>query len=132
GAVHPGGSPGQLTIGNAFTNNASGVLSVELDGVNAVSQYSQLNNNSNQAWLGGVLSISLGGGYVPALGDSFKIYTNGTPHGVFASIMGAHLGNGVVLVPQYHSSDITLVTANDPILISPTHNGNSSTFSFQS
>jgi len=53
GTVHPGGSPGQLTLGNAFTNNANGVFAVELDGTNAVSQYSQLNNNGNQAWLGG-------------------------------------------------------------------------------
>lgn len=132
GTVHPGGSPGLLNIGNSFTNDANGVVAVELDGTTAVSQYSQLNNNGNQAWLGGKLSISLGGGYVPALGDSFKIYTNGNPHGAFASIQGAHVGSGVVLVPQYHASDITLVTANDPTIISPAHNGNTSSFSYQS
>jgi hypothetical protein len=132
GTVHPGGSPGQLTFIFPFTNNASGVFAVELDGTNAVSQYSQLNHNNNHAWLGGTLDISLGGGYVPALGDSFKIYTNGTPHGAFASIQGAHVGSGVVLVPQYHSSDITLIAANDPTILSPLHTGNTSSFSFQS
>lgn len=132
GTIHPGGSPGQLTFGNTFTNNANGIVAVELDGTNAVSQYSQLNNNGNQAWLGGTLNITLGGGYVPALGDSFRIYTNGNPHGTFTSIQGAHVGSGVVLVPQYHSADITLIAANDPTIISPAHNGNTSTFNFQS
>jgi len=132
GTVHPGGSPGQLTVGNSFTNNATGVLAIELDGTNAISQYSQLNNNGNNAYFGGTLKLSLGGGYVPALGDSFKIYTNGTPHGTFANIQGARVGSGVVLVPQYHSADVTLVTANDPTMISPSHTGNTSSFSYQS
>ena len=132
GTFHPGGSPGQITLNGVWTNNAAGVFAVELDGTIPGTQFSQLNNNANQTYLGGTLSVSLGGGYKPALGDSFKIYTNGTSHGVFSSLQGMHVGNGIALVPIYHSADVTLVAANDPIILAATHAGNTHSFSFQS
>jgi hypothetical protein len=132
GIVHAGGSPGQLTIINgSFTNAANGVLAVELDGTNPA-QYSQLSNSGNDAYFGGILRVTLAGGFTPSLGDTFKIFNNGTPHGSFTSVQVAQAGNGIALVPRYNASDVTLTAVNEPALRGLNHTGNGINFTFQS
>lgn len=132
GTVHPGGSPGVLTINGVFTNGNTGILAVEIDGTSPGTQFSQLNNGGAAGWLGGRLQVTFGNGFLPALGETFKIYSNGVPHDTFASLAGVHGGNGIVLVPLYHAGDVSLVAANDPTLMSLARNGSTYSFSYQS
>ncbi|HET7626446.1 MAG TPA: hypothetical protein VFM25_14400, partial [Verrucomicrobiae bacterium] len=131
GVIHPGASPGRLTIVGSLSNTPSASLEIEIDGTTPVSQYSQLNNVLNQDWLAGDLNVSFGNGFVPAAGQSFTICTSPSFSGVFSGVHETRT-SGIVLVPAYRASSVVLVAANEPTLISPTRTGNVATFQFQS
>jgi hypothetical protein len=83
----PGASPAHVVLQNvAF--DATARLLIELGGITAGSQYDQL-TVTGQAILAGTLAVSLIDGFVPAAGDTFKVfdladYNNLT--GAFASV----------------------------------------------
>ncbi|HWY29935.1 MAG TPA: hypothetical protein VNX46_04230, partial [Candidatus Acidoferrum sp.] len=131
GTIHPGYSPGVLTINGTLTNNPTAILAVEIDGTNAGLQYSQLNDNVGQNYLGGALNVSFGGGFLPSLGQSFMVVNNAQINGTFNSLSGLHVPNGVVLVPEYSSSAVTLVAANSPNIAATSRSGNVTGFSVQ-
>lgn len=131
GTIHPGYSPGVLTINGTLTNNPTAILAVEIDGTNAGLQYSQLNDDGGQNYLGGALNVSFGGGFLPSLGQSFMVISNAQVNGTLNSLSGLHAPNGVVLVPEYSSSAVTLVAANSPNISSTSRSGNVTGFSVQ-
>jgi hypothetical protein len=130
--VHPGASPGILTVTGSFTNMPDATLDVEIGGSAPGTGYSRLASPSGQEWLGGALSISFDNGFLPSLGDRFAVVvsTNGTCSGEFASMRGLRPGNGLVLVPVYSPTAVNLAAANDPVLTSPAHTFGSTSFSF--
>lgn len=69
----PGSSPGIITINGNFSQSATGVLHVELDGPAPGTGYDQLIVNGGVT-LDGTLSATLG--FVPALGQQFTIIDN--------------------------------------------------------
>jgi hypothetical protein len=86
GTLSPGASPGLLTIGSGYTQGAGGSLLTELAGTTAGTQYDQLNVSSGSVTLGGTLNVSLLGGFVPAVGNSFTLITSaGNISGTFAT-----------------------------------------------
>ncbi len=134
GIVHPGKSPGILTIaGSFFTNLPGGTLAIDIGGRTAGAGYSQLAaGGSAEAMLGGTLVVSFVNGFLPSLGDSFTIlsFPNVLSKGVFTSCNGLRPGNGLVLVPVYRPAGVDLVAANDPVIASPGRNGNQFSFTF--
>lgn len=76
GATSPGTSTGVLAINGDYMQQATGRLSIELGGVDNSSplqaQFDQLLVFGHAA-LAGTLEVSLVGGFIPAIGDTFEI-----------------------------------------------------------
>ncbi len=81
--ILPGNSPGILTIsGTIYTQNAAGILNIEIGGTNVGSQFDRLATPG--AALNGTLKVSLINGFQPAVGDVY--YFLETPF--FGSVTG--------------------------------------------
>lgn len=70
GNLNPGTSPGTITINNAYTQTANGVLNIDLNGTTAGTQYDQLIVNGTVT-LAGTLNAILG--YTPTNGDTYNV-----------------------------------------------------------
>lgn len=130
--IHPGDSPGILTIYGKVVNGPLAALSIDLAGTNAGAQYSQLVDNGSPIWLTDTtLALSFDNGFIPSVGQSFIIWTNGPVNGVFGKLLGTPR-NGIALVPRYGASSITLLAAHDPDASMPIVQGTNFSFNFQS
>lgn len=79
GELRPGTGVGTLTIApniidGSYEQTAAGTLRIEIGGTTPGTQHDQI-IVSGVATLGGTLHVSLVGGFVPAIGDSFTILT---------------------------------------------------------
>ncbi|HLX61276.1 MAG TPA: PKD domain-containing protein [Planctomycetota bacterium] len=84
--VAPGNSgPGLLNITGNYTQNASGTLTAELNGLTAGTQYDQL-AVTGTATLGGTLTATYLNNFVPAAGSTFDVLTFASKTGTFATI----------------------------------------------
>ncbi|MCX7428683.1 MAG: matrixin family metalloprotease [Planctomycetia bacterium] len=108
GEVRPGLGPGVLTIGNNYTQQSTGTLSVELGGLAQETQYDLLDVGGT-ATLGGELEIAILGGFAPSLLDSFLVMSCYSRTGVFSTVTGDELPSGLVLAPDYGARSLTLV-----------------------
>jgi len=82
GIVSPGNSPGIISIEGDYTQEASGLLEIELVGTNPASEFDQLQVAGN-AFLDGTLDVSFMDSYVPQYGDSFEIVSASSLSGEF-------------------------------------------------
>lgn len=73
GLVAPGLSTGVLTVVGSYTQ-FTGTLQIELGGT-APGQHDALAVTGDAVLLGGLLDVSLVGGYTPAVGDAFTVVT---------------------------------------------------------
>jgi hypothetical protein len=110
GQINPGriGSAGILTIIGNYTQTTTGVLTIEIGGLNPGDQFDQL-SVSGLATLNGTLNVSLISGFRPSDGDSFPILTFGSESGDFSVRTGLDLGGGLTLVPNLGGTSLTLV-----------------------
>jgi hypothetical protein len=134
--VKPGASPGILNVtyyASAYTQTASGALAIEIGGLTPGTQCGQLNiGNGGTAQLGGALNVTFINGFLPALGESFSVVNFDSGSGTFATVNGNLAGNGLVLVPRYSGTNVSLVAANELVLSSPIWNQNGFNFFFRS
>ena len=119
--VHPGMSPGILTLStaggnNSYTQAVLGALSIDIGGTNAGTQYSQLGAAGVPVNLGGSLNVNLINGFTPTAGQTFTILTCGSRTGTFPILNGAYLGTNLALVPVYSSTSVVLVASNVVVL----------------
>jgi len=88
GTVAPGNSPGLLTIAGDYTQEASGILEIEISGILS-GEYDVLSVFGNTE-IEGVVEFHFLDGYVPALGDSFEFLvasgTIGLSQATFSSV----------------------------------------------
>ena len=61
--------------------------------------------------LNGTLSVSTNNGFLPSPGDTFQVLSYPSASGGFSCFSGLDLGSGLMLVPQYARTSLTLVTA---------------------
>jgi hypothetical protein len=115
GSVRPGASPGILTVNGDYSQGPGGTLQVEINGTTPGTQYDQLAVGGN-ASLDGTLAIVTGGGFDPALTDTFDVLTaTGTVSGAFGTLTGAQLA-GKAYSAQYTAGAPGQVT----LALSPT------------
>jgi hypothetical protein len=84
GRIDPGTSPGLLTLTGSIRQAPTGTVDVEIGGLGAGSDFDQL-RISGAAALDGTLNLSLVGGFVPNIGESFDVVTFVSRMGVFGT-----------------------------------------------
>jgi len=90
GTVAPGASAGQINVTGGYTQSADGVLSVEIGGLAAGTQYDRL-AVSGQAALAGVMQVTLIDGFVPSGSTTYVVLTAGSIAGNFANVVFTNL-----------------------------------------
>jgi hypothetical protein len=110
GQVRPGDAAGTLVIDQSYVQQVAGSLAVELGGLAQGVSYDWL-DIAGLATLNGTLQINLINGFLPSAGDSFEIMTYGGRSGLFSTLSGNSLSNGLILVPDYDSTSLTLRAA---------------------
>lgn len=104
GTVHPGNSPGILTIAGNYTQGAGGTLALDVAGAGPGSGYSRLAVSGN-ATVAGTLDVT--NSNIPTAGEALKVLTTGgTLTGTFAST-AVHGAPGYDV--KYNPADVTLV-----------------------
>jgi autotransporter-associated beta strand protein len=109
GTVHPGESPGVLHSG-AVSFNSSTAFSVQVNGTQAGTQYSQLISSGSVDLGGANLAVALG--YTPTDGDSYTIIQGTSITGTFAQGSSITV-NGHAFTILYNSDRVVL-TAGTP------------------
>jgi len=106
GSMALGSSPGVLNVAD-FSQTASGQISFELQGLTQGTAYDWM-NVSNNTTLDGLMDVSLLGGFIPSLGDSFEIITAGAGlTGVFNMAVFPVIPN-IGLGIMYTATSVTL------------------------
>ncbi len=98
-----------INVNGAYEQLGAGVISIDLAGTGN-GQFGTL-NVTGQAALDGTLNVNLVGGFEPSVGSNFQIVTYASRVGEFATINGLSLPNGLVFVPQFNATDLTLTAA---------------------
>lgn len=108
GTLAPGESIGKLTIDGDLTLTSTSVLSIELGGLTAGTEFDMLQTTGN-ATLGGSLSVSLVAGFQPTPGSMFSIMAiGGTTTGTFATEQLPDLGGGLIWHTAYLPHEVVL------------------------
>lgn len=118
GLVSPGNSPGVQNV-PTFTQGADGTTLIEIGGAAPGTGYDQI-NVAGQASFDGLLQIQILGGYTPAVGDSFTIFTYGSRVGEFDDWLGTVSIPGrtdLAFVPTYNANNLTLTVTQTDALI---------------
>jgi hypothetical protein len=92
GTVHPGESPGILTVTGNYAQASGGILDIQISGANPGTGFSKLIVGGS-ASLDGVLNLSLINGFTPTNGETFDILASSGLSGIFAKVNGLHEGN---------------------------------------
>ncbi|HMP58783.1 MAG TPA: autotransporter-associated beta strand repeat-containing protein [Gemmatales bacterium] len=108
GFLAPGSSPGDLTVGSV-TFNAGSTFLIELGGLTPGTEYDRL-HVTGTANLNGTLDVSLYGGFVPTVGDTFTILTAGNRVGTFATLNNYGIGYDIT----YGANDVVLTVTAIP------------------
>ncbi len=111
GTMMPGDPTGTFTLNGNYTQTSGGTLAEQvgwLSGSNAT--LFKVNGN---ATLAGTLALSLLSGYNPTVGDSFILMTFLSDTGIFGTITGTDLGNGMFLDVIYDPHDVRVEV--DPV-----------------
>jgi hypothetical protein len=127
GTVRPGSSPGIMTIGGDFTQDAGGNLETEIAGASPGSGYDRL-AVAGTATLGGTLAIVTPDPFDPPLSSTYDVLTTASRVGTFDAI------NGTVLPGKHYAADylsdrVRLVVTSDtpPPTSSPSPTGDGTT-----
>ena len=114
GIWSPGNSPGLSNIDGDYDQASAGELLIELAGLDAGSEFDQV-NVTGTATLGGLLDVDLLYGFTPEEGDSFDILTALSFAGTFDSLsLPSLVGLGwqlQYLVDEIGSTDVVRLTA---------------------
>ena len=115
GTVLPGNSPGTLTIGGDYEQDG-GLLGIEMSGT-LQGQFDVLAVTEN-AMLGGTLSLEFIDGFAPHAGDSFAfLNVGGSTDGNFADILVHGLADGWQYELTSVDGSMTLLSLNDGVAI---------------
>ena len=112
GEVSPGDSPGLITVNGDYTQNAGGILTLELAGTTPATMYDQLAITGTTI-LDGILNVSLIDPFIPAAGDSFNVLTYTSRTGTFGTVNLPVLPSGLVWETSYETNAFVLTVISD-------------------
>ncbi|MEP6711712.1 MAG: T9SS type A sorting domain-containing protein [Ferruginibacter sp.] len=116
GNLSPGNSPGNFTIIGNYTADNTAVHQIEIASANSYDTISidtdVSTSASGSAVLNGTLNISLLNGFIPSLGDAFRIFSFTSSTGFFSNTNLPALPQGLSWSIHYNPGDVTVdVTA---------------------
>jgi Secretion system C-terminal sorting domain len=109
--LSPGNSPGKFTIVGNYTAGSTAVHQIEIAATDLYDTISITRDSSfpgGNAVLNGTLNINLINGFIPSLGDTYKIITFTAATGVFSGINLPALPTGLSWGIDYNAKDVTL------------------------
>ncbi|HKD35756.1 MAG TPA: PEP-CTERM sorting domain-containing protein, partial [Pirellulales bacterium] len=112
GDLRPGNSPGVVNFGGDLVLDSGSQLIIDLGGTtagNGAGHYDQVNVAGNVS-IGGGLTLSPYGGFVPSSGDKFTIMTCASESGAFSPVTGTSPAPGLTLVPIYLPNSLVILT----------------------
>lgn len=115
GTVSPGSSPGIITIDGDYTQEADGILEIELAATNPASDFDQL-HVSGDATLAGTLNVTLLDGYQPRYGDSFELISASTLIGTFDTLSLPSLAAALAWDVQYAADSLTISVSGGGVI----------------
>ena len=86
GKLAPGHSAGSTTIVGNYTQQAAGILEIEIGGLLVASQYDFVNITGVASVQGSQLNLAMLGGYTPASSASFTVLNAGSLLGFFSNV----------------------------------------------
>jgi len=110
-----GNPPGNFTIVGNYTASSTALHQVEIASTNLYDRISIVTDPSfpsGNATLGGTLQVNLLNGFIPSLGDTFRIFSFASSTGVFASSSLPALPSGSGWNIHYNPDNISLVVVN--------------------
>lgn len=113
GTINPGDSStitGILTDKGAYTQGSSGLLDMSIGGTKAGTQFDEL--NATTVNLNGTLDISLIKGFVPTIGQTFKIMNFTSESGTFSTVNGLAINGSEHFTITYQGSDVLLTVVS--------------------
>jgi Secretion system C-terminal sorting domain len=111
GTIAPGNSPGKFTVTGNYTATNTAVHNIEIAAVNlfdTLSVEQDVTFASGNVVISGTLNVSLLNGYIPSLGDSYKIISCTAATGNFSTVNFPALPPGIVWSVSYNATNITL------------------------
>jgi fibronectin-binding autotransporter adhesin len=102
--------PATLTVTGSYTQNSAGTLNIAIAGT-AAGTFGQV-AVSNGVSLGGTLAIKRIKGFVPAIGNTFKIVTGSAMSGQFATVKGTSINAGEHFEVSYTPTAVTLTVVS--------------------
>jgi len=115
GILSPGNSPGKFTIVGNYTANSTAVHQVEITSASlydTISIVSDPSFPSGNAVLNGALHVNLLNGFIPSLGDTFRILSFTSSTGHFASASMPVLPAGLFWNIHYNPDNISMAIVN--------------------
>ena len=112
GLVSPGFSPGAITVQGNYSQNG-GTLNIEVTGTAPGTQFDTL-TVTGTATLGGALNVLRPGGFVPAVGASFRFLSARSVSGTFASVSGLGINGSESFTVSYATTGVTLTVVGPP------------------
>ena len=113
GTLAPGDDPGMTTIFGNYSQGGLATLHIELGGLTPGSTYDQVAVAGNAA-IGGNLSVTLFGGFHPAVGESFEILTAGAISGNFSHLVLPTLSSNLSWSVDYEPTFVSLNVVPEP------------------
>ncbi|KPJ89841.1 MAG: hypothetical protein AMS18_12140 [Gemmatimonas sp. SG8_17] len=107
GQVNPGTSPGILNFAGDALMSPLTTANIELGGLNAGTEYDQVNINGAIS-LDGTVNLHLINGFIPTVGNVFTVLTFTSRSGNFANITGRDLGSGLRLDTVWTATSLEL------------------------
>jgi hypothetical protein len=102
---------GVLSVAGNYQQDPGSTLIVEVGGYGVGDTLAQM-NVTGQATLDGTLDVRLVNNFRPMEGDGFQILTFGARTGDFATYQGLDIGQGLVFMPTYDDTSLTLVVTS--------------------
>jgi hypothetical protein len=105
--------PGKLTVTGTYTQSATGMLNVAVEGTTVGTQYSQM-AVSNGISLSGTLNIKRINSFLPAIGETFTILTGSAVSGLFTTVNGLSINSGEHFEITHTATAVKLTVVSGP------------------
>ena len=114
GTFSPGNSPGIVNVTGDLLLDSANLLTMELGGTTAGSEYDRI-NVTGLLTFGGTMTVSLINGFSPISGQSFQLFNAGSWSGTFSTLQLPGLSGGLAWnTNQLTSSGLLSVTSAIP------------------